>query len=234
MNSKRLTILLPVMVVLTMLASLITPAPVLAAGEPPPPPGEKSPGAPAATPAKPAPPASDASYTAELPVAAPVEAPDGAANAAAVALIVDALAQAGAVLVGPSGNPLPLAAQETVDVLGAVGDVYFKGSGGTECSLGWCKYDTITHALTAFSSRHGSGTIYAVGSLNEGNVVNVDGVALNLSKLTGLAWNGTSNYTPRLTGGLLTIQNMLKGFTVDGFYISKGIYAHDNAGTLRL
>jgi hypothetical protein len=231
MNSKRLTILLPVLVVLTMLASLITPAPVLAAGEPPPPPGEKSTKAPVAAPAKPAPPASDASFTAE----APAEMPDGVASAAAVALNVDAIAQAGAVLVGPSGNPLPLAAQETVDVLGAVGDVYFKGSGGIECGGGWCKYDTIAHALSAFSTNHGTGTIYASGALIEpGPVDVVNTLALNLSKLTGLAWNGTSNYTPRLTGGLLTIQNMLKGFTVDGFYIGQGIDAHDNAGTLRL
>jgi hypothetical protein len=234
MHSKRLTILLPLMVVLTMLASLITPSPVLAAGEPPPPPGEKSPKAPAAAPAKPAPPASPAgaSYTAEIPVDAPLGAPDGAANSAAIALSVDAIAQADAVLVGPSGNPLPLAAQETAGVL-AIGDVYFKGS-GSGCSGGWCDYDSITNALAAFSSRNGSGTIYAVGSLNELTAVKVDGGTLSLGKLTGLAWDGTTNYTPRITGGLLTIQNMLKGFTVDGFAIFKGIDAHDNAGTLRL
>jgi hypothetical protein len=234
MHSKRLTILLPLLVVLTMLASLITPSPVLAANEPPPPPpGEKSPKAPAAL-DKPAPPASDAdtSYTAEIPVAAPVGAPDGAANAAAVALSVDAIAQADAVLVGPNGNPLPMAARDTVNAL-VIGDVYFKGS-GPACIAGFCYYDTIVHALADFHTRNGSGMIYVPGSINELTPVNVDGLALTLTKLTGLAWNDYDNYSPRLTGGALTITNMLKGFTVDGFYISHGIYAHDNTGTLRL
>ena len=239
MHSKHLTILLPLLVVLTMLASLITPSPVLAAGEPPPPPGEKSPKTQPA-PAKPAPPAATVaegtSYTAEIPVAAPeapAETPDGAANAAAIALSVDAIAQAGAVLIGPSGNPLPLAAQDTVDVL-IGGAVYFKGS-GPACIAGFCYYDTIQHAIDHFFERNGSGLIYVPGSITELTPVNViNPPALNLSKLTGLAWNDTYNYSPRLTGGLLTIANMLKGFTVDGFYISQGIYAHDNAGTLRL
>jgi hypothetical protein len=230
MHRKLLTILLPLMVILTMLASLITPSLVFAAGEPPPPPGEKSPKAPAA-PDKPAPPASDTSYTTEIPVTAPLGAPDGADDAA-VALSVDAIAQAGAVLVGPSGNPLPLATQETASVLNVVGDVYFKGS-GTGCSGGWCKYDTIFHALAAFASRSGSGAIYATGSLHEPDAVIVDG-ALNLSKLTGLAWDGTTNYIPQLSGGWLAITNMLKGFKVDGFYAPWGIMAYDNAGTLRL
>jgi hypothetical protein len=236
MDRKLLTILLPLMVILTMLASLITPSPVLAAGEPPPPTGEKPSKAPAAAPAKPVTPASPAgaSYTAEIPVAAPPGAPDGAANAAAIALSVDAIAQADAVLVGPSGNPLPLAARDTVNVLFA-STVYFKGSGGVECvASGLCYYGSIAGALAAFPSRNGVGTIYATGNLVEPGPVNVINTLDTLTKLTGLAWNDYGNYSPRLTGGLLTIANMLKGFTVDGFYISQGIYAHDNAGTLRL
>jgi len=228
MNTRHLVLWLPCLVILAMLANLITPAPVLAAGEPPPPPGEKSPKS-APTADKPAPPASDASYTAEPPTGSP----DGAANAAAVAFSVDAIAQAGAVLVGPDGSLLPLAAQETAGVL-AFGDVYFKGSGGAECSDGWCNYDTIAHALAAFPTNHGTGAIFATGALNELTAVDVVSTpVLNLSKLTGLAWDGTTNNSPSLTGGLLTIANMLKGFTVDGFYIGHGISAHDNAGTLR-
>ncbi len=233
MNNKRRTILLPLLVGLTLLANLAIPSPVLAAGEPPPPPGEKSPRTQAA-PARPAPPAADtgASYTTEIPVTAPVGAPDGAANAAAAALSVETIARAGAVLVGPSGNPLPLAARETLNVL-TIGDVYFKGSGGAECSAGWCQYETIASALTSFSARNGSGTIFATGNLSEPGDVNMDGALQNLGKLTRLAWDGTTNYNPQLSG-LLFITNMLKGLTLDGFSIFHGIDASGNAGTLRL
>ena len=41
-------------------------------------------------------------------------------------------------------------------------------------------------------------------------------------------------HAARIPLGLLTITNMLKGFTVDGFILGQGLYAHDNAGTLRL
>ena len=39
MKSKYLPVWLPCLVILAVLASLVTPSPVLAAGEPPPPPG---------------------------------------------------------------------------------------------------------------------------------------------------------------------------------------------------
>jgi hypothetical protein len=239
MKRIPLTVILPLLVVVTILASLISPSPVLAAGEPPPPPAEKPPKTPAAAPANPAPPTTgpaSASSTANAPAAAPSTAPGGSAAApSAVALNVDALAQAGALLVGLTGNPMPMAARDTVNVL-ASGAVYFKGSGpASECSGGLCYYATLGAALAAFPIRNGLGTIYASGVLADPGPVDViNSVSLNLSKLTGLAWDGTSNYSPWIQGSILTIQNMLKGFTVDGFYIFKGISASGNAGTLRL
>jgi putative surface-exposed virulence protein len=229
MKSKYLPVWLPCLVILAMLANLVTPSPVLAAGEPPPPPGEK-PSHTSQPAAQPDEPDSDTSYTANTPVGAP----SGAASSAAAALSVDAIAQAGAVLVGADGNILPLAANDTLDVL-AVGDVYFKGSGGAECSGSFCKYETIAEALLNFPQRNGSGTIYAAGTLVEPGAVDVISTpTLNLSKLTGLSVDGTSEYNPWINNGALTIANMLNGFSVNGFYIKYGINAHDNAGALRL
>ena len=245
MISRRLTYLLPLLLILTILVSLLFPAPVsaadtapltFAAGEPPPPPGEKAPKAP--PPAdKPTPPSSDTTYTADAPPAAPDGAPGGTAAVSPLALSVDAIANAAAVLIGPQGNPLPFATRDTASVLATMGDVYFKGTPGSgPCdAFGICKYEYIYQALADFPNRNGSGLIYANGPLNEpGGVYVKSTLTLNLSKLTGLVWTGQSEYSPSILYGALTIQNMLKGFTVDGFYLGQGIVASHNAGTLRL
>ena len=236
MYIRRLSILLPLLVILTMLVSLVTPTIVLAAGEPPPPPSEKpsnntKPG----SSDKPTPPSNspDATYIAVLPTDSPLAAPDGFGTASPLELTVEAIANASAVLVDENGKPMPLASQNVVNILSAYTDPYFKGIGGSSCDLltGFCTFDTIQQAIDNYVALSGSGAIYAPSSWTELSGVNVN----NITKLTGLVWDGggiNQQYSPIIEGDV-TINSMLSGFKLDGFTIEGGIITNNTGSTLR-
>ena len=233
---RRLSFLLPLLVILTMLVSLVTPAVVLAAGEPPPPASEKPPkDTKTGSSDKPAPPSSisDITYTADLPTAAPLTAPDGLGAVNPLELTVEAIANAGAVLVDENGKTMPLASQNVVNILSAFTDPYFKGVGGSSCDLltGFCTFDTIQQAVDNFIALTGSGPIYAPSSWAELTGVNVN----NITKLTGLVWDGggiNQQYSPYIKGNV-TINTMASGFKLDGFTIEGGIITNNTGSTLR-
>jgi hypothetical protein len=238
MYIRRLAFLLPLLVIMTMLISLVTPAVVLAAGEPPPPPGEKPSSKPPAGPGdEPSPPSNppDTNYTVDVPTAPPSTAPDGMGAAAPVDLAVEAIANAGAVLVDQNGNVMPFASQGAVNILTFSATPYFKGTGGS-CDLvtGFCTFLTIQDAVNNYVALIGSGPIYTPGSFAEPGTsgVNIN----NVTKLSGLVWDGggiNQQYAPYIKGNV-TIDTMPVGFKLDGLTIEGGIITNNTGGTLRL
>jgi hypothetical protein len=235
MHIRRLEIILPLLVILTMLTSLVTPVAVFAAGEPPPPPGEKpSNGSSSGHGDKLASASTEPEVAniSDAQTSAPLILPGGTSTP--LELSVEAIANAGAVLIDKSGNLMPLATQSTLMTLSAYSEPYFKGLGGSSCDIltGFCTFATIQDAVNNYVALTGSGPIYAPSSWVENTGVDVN----NVTKLAGLVWDGggiNQQYSPLINGNV-TINSMSTGFRLDGFTIAGGIITNNTGGTLRL
>lgn len=214
MKHKILSMTLPLCLLMALAAAFLFTSPAFAQDEVPPVPVE----APAETP--------DVSTGEEVPVETPV---------------AEALAEAGVVLAGEDGEPLPLASATAAEVL-ANGDPFFKVgtityrfmedcTGWTDCSEG---ANPIQRAIDAIKGglTPTDGMLYFDSNTSYTEDLLIDNVAGFKGMIGGpeLAHVvSPDTYEPTVTiNGTVSIRNMLSGFTINGFKIIGSAGAPDD------
>jgi hypothetical protein len=138
--------------------------------------------------------------------------------------IVATLAANSTILIDSAGASLPLASQQTALILATPSAWYL-------CSTGVCSYTTITLALASFSATGGTGTINVTNDYAGSESLLMDGASL--LTLTGLVRDNSAAGTKPIITGDITIQGMLKGFTLQGIDINGRVSASLNNGLLK-